>query len=276
MLTHHPLSRLAHGGGTLSPGSRDLPDEVPVALSYNGTTQAVMMATPDALMDFARGFTLTDGIADPDEITGITVVETQGGIDLQIWLASGAGARLADRRRTMAGPVGCGLCGIDSIEQALRPPRILPASALTLTPADICRAMADLPAGQVLQNATRAAHAAAFFVPGQGPGTGIVLIREDVGRHNALDKLAGALIAAGIDAATGAVVMTSRVSIDLVQKSVAIGAPVLIAASAPTAQAVEMADSAGLTLAALVRGDRFELFSHPSRILIPNRAAHVA
>ena len=275
MQTHRPLPRLVYSGGTGVPGSRELPDEVPVALSYNGTTQAVMMATPDALMDFARGFTLTDGIAGPAEIVEIAVVDHGGGIDLQIRLADGAGARLADRRRTMAGPVGCGLCGIDSIEQALRPPRVLPALGLSLTAADICRAMADLPGGQVLQNATRAAHAAAFYLPGQGPGTGILLIREDVGRHNALDKLAGALIAAGIDAATGAVVMTSRVSIDLVQKCVAIGAPVLIAASAPTAQAVAMADAAGLTLAALVRGDRFELYSHPSRIVFP-RAAHVA
>ena len=271
MPTHHPLPRLAHSGGTAAAGNRELPDEVPVALSYNGTTQAVMMATPDALTDFARGFTLTDGIAAPDEIVEIAVVDHGGGIDLQIRLADGAGTRLADRRRTMAGPVGCGLCGIDSIEQALRPPRVLPASGLTLTPADVTQAMADLPGGQVLQNATRAAHAAAFYRPGDG----ILLIREDVGRHNALDKLAGALIAAGIDPASGAVVMTSRVSIDLVQKCVAIGAPVLIAASAPTAQAVAMADAAGLTLAALVRGDRFELFSHPSRIVI-QRAAHVA
>ena len=262
MPTHRPLPRRACRAGHFSGGTRVLPDEVPVALSYNGTTQAVMMATPDALEDFARGFTLTDGIATPQEITGITVVATGGGYDLQLWLADGAETRLAARRRTMAGPVGCGLCGIDSIEQAVRQPRSLPASNLTLTPADVTRAMADLPAGQALQDATRAAHAAAFYIPGQG----IVLTREDVGRHNALDKLAGALLASGIDPATGAVVMTSRVSIDLVQKCVAIGAPVLIAASAPTAQAVEMADTAGLTLIALARGDSFESFTHSDRI----------
>ena len=271
MPTHRPLRRRAFRGGQSSGGTRVLPDEVPIALSYNGTTQAVMMATPDDLEDFARGFTLTDGIASPDEITGITMVDVGGGYDLQIRLADGAETRLAARRRTMAGPVGCGLCGIDSIEQALRQPRQLTPGTLTLTAADVTRAMADLPLGQALHDATRAVHAAAFYLPGQG----IVLTREDVGRHNALDKLAGAMLFAGIDAAKGAVVMTSRVSIDLVQKCVAIGAPVLIAASAPTAQAVEMADAAGLTLIALARGDGFELFTHPDRIT-EIRAAHVA
>jgi len=271
METSRPLPRLTCRAGRFGESSRVLAAEVPVALSYNGTTQAVMMATPDALVDFARGFTLTDGIADPGEITDIVVVETAGGYDLQIWLAEGAGARLVTRRRTMAGPVGCGLCGIDSIEQALRPPRILPACTFTLAPSDIAQAMAQLPEGQALHDATRAAHAAAFYIPGRG----IVLTREDVGRHNALDKLAGALLAAGINPAIGAVVMTSRLSIDLVQKCVAIGSPVLIAASAPTAQAVEMADAAGLTLIALARADGFDLFTHPHRIT-DTRAAHVA
>ena len=250
--------------------ARTLPAEVPVALSYNGTTQAVMMATPGDLADFARGFTVTDGIAAPDEITEISIVKVDGGYDLQIWLRADAVTRLAARRRGMVGPVGCGLCGIESIAEALRPARKV-ASALTLTPHDVTRAMALLPSGQALHDATRATHAAAFYLPGQG----IVALREDVGRHNALDKLAGALFSAGTDPATGAVVLTSRVSIDLVQKCTALGASVLIAASAPTSAAVDMADAAGLTLIALARGDGFEIFTHPDRMM-ETEAADVA
>ncbi len=270
MQTHRPHTRQIWRAGRLTTAARTLPAEVPVALSYNGTTQAVMMATPDALEDFARGFSLTDGIAAPADITEIAVVPVDGGFDLQIWLAPGAETRLSTRRRTMAGPVGCGLCGIDSIAEALRPAQTVTAN-LTLSPGDVCRAMALLPAGQTLHDATRAAHAAAFYVPGQG----IVALREDVGRHNALDKLVGALLAAGTDLASGAVVLTSRVSIDLVQKCTAFGASVLIAASAPTSAAVDMADAAGLTLIALARGDGFEVFTHPKR-LIEEKAADVA
>lgn len=260
--THRALPRLGFRAGQAAQGPRTLPEEVPVAISYNGTTQAVMMATPDALEDFARGFTLTEGVANPGEIAEISVVRAARGIDLQIWLTDEAGERLATRRRSMAGPVGCGLCGIDSIDEALREPRVVPPSALVLSPAQVTQAMALLPDGQVLHDATRAAHAAGFYIP----GCGIVALREDVGRHNALDKLAGALLAAGIDPSTGAVILTSRVSIDMVQKTCAIGAPLLIAASAPTAAAVDMAEAAGLTLIALARGDGFEVFTHPYRI----------
>jgi FdhD protein len=228
-----------------------------------------MMATPADLDDFARGFTLTEGIARPEEIDSITPVETDRGIDLQIWLKPQAEDRLAARRRTMAGPVGCGLCGIDSLEEALRVLPPVAASALRLTPAQVCAAVGALSAQQPLHDATRAVHAALFWTPVQGA----VAAREDVGRHNALDTLAGAL--AGQSLADGAVVLTSRVSIDMVQKCAAMGAPVLIAVSAPTAHAVEMAEAAGITLIALARADRFEVFSHPGRIL-PEATAHVA
>ena len=246
-----------------------LPEETAVALSYTGTTQAVMMATPAALEDFARGFTLTEGIATPDEIAGITVVETDLGIDLQIWLRPEAGGRFAARRRTMAGPVGCGLCGIDSLEEAVRRLPPVTASALRLTPDQIFAAVAALPAQQPLHDATRAVHAAAFWTPAQG----MVTSREDVGRHNALDKLAGATVGLGLSA--GAVVLTSRVSIDMVQKCAAMGVPVLIAVSAPTAHAVELAEAAGITLIALARPDRFEVFTRPDRIL-SEESTHVA
>jgi len=269
MDTRRPVSRLAYTAGGFEPGARVLPEETAVAISYNGTTQAVMMATPADLNDFARGFTLTEGIARPEEIESITPVETDRGIDLQIWLRPQAEARLAARRRTMAGPVGCGLCGIDSLEEALRALPPVAASALRLTPAQVCAAVLALTAQQPLHDATRAVHAALFWTPLQG----VVAAREDVGRHNALDKLAGVL--AGQSLAEGAVVLTSRVSIDMVQKCAAMGAPVLIAVSAPTAHAVELAEAAGITLIALARTDRFEVFTRPDRIL-SEESTHVA
>lgn len=269
MQSHRPFPRLAFGAGRVQQGLRDLPEEVAIALSYNGTTQAVMMATPDSLEEFALGFTLTEGIARPDEVESITPVFAEQGIDLQIWLAPGAEAHLSERRRTMAGPVGCGLCGIDSLQEATR--SLPPVTAtLHLTPAQICAAVAALPTQQPLHDATHAAHAAAFWTPERG----IVALREDVGRHNALDKLAGALIRSG-NTETGAIVITSRVSIDMVQKCAAMGAPILIAVSAPTARAVEMAEAAGITLIALARPDRFEAFTHTDRIHC-KEAAHVA
>ena len=256
------VQRLAHAGGRAEPGSRVLPEEVAVAISYNGSTQAVMMATPDALEDFALGFSLTEGIARPDEIDSITPVETDRGIDLQIWLRGDAGLRLVARRRTMAGPVGCGLCGIDSLDEALRVVPPVPLSDMTMTPAQVIASVAALPGHQPLHDATRAVHAAAFWVP----GAGIVAAREDVGRHNALDKPTGALLRSAVPGPSGAVVLTCRVSIDMVQKCARIGAPVLIAVSSPTAHAVRMADAAGITLIGLARTDRFEIFTHAFRI----------
>ena len=268
METHRPLPRLAFGRAG-SGSSRELPAEVAVAVSYNGSTQAVMMATPADLVDFAYGFSLTEGIATADEIDSVEVVETPLGLDLQIWLKSPAEERQRARRRSMAGPVGCGLCGIDSLSEALR---VLPKVQcdIRLTPPDVADAMAGLTRHQVLHDTTRAAHAAGFWQP----GLGVTLGREDVGRHNALDKLAGAMARAGL-AAEGALVITSRVSVDMVQKAVMVGAPVLIAASAPTALAVEEADRSNLTLIALARGSDFDVYTHTER-LIQGPHAHVA
>lgn len=252
---------------------RLLAEEAAVAFSYNGATQAVMMATPADLEDFARGFSFTEGIAAPDEVEELAVLRHGRGIELQMWLAPAAAARLAQRRRHMAGPVGCGLCGLESLDEALRPPPPLD-SGLTVEAAALAGAAATLRRHQPLHDSVRAAHAAAFWQPGGG----IRLAREDVGRHNALDKLAGAILAAGLDAATGAVVMSSRLSIDLVQKCCRLGAPILLALSAPTAAAVEMAAGAGLTLVALAGPERLTVFTHPERIqgLAPGKEVHVA
>ncbi len=265
METHRRLPRLAFGSDGIAQGSRPLPAEVAVALSFNGTTQAVMMATPSDLTDFAYGFALTEGIATPSQIESVEAVETCNGIDLQIWVTPEAEARLAARRRTMAGPVGCGLCGIDSIEQAVRAvPHVAP-SPFRMSPAQVNAAVSALTAQQPLHDITRAAHCAAYWTP-----SGIFAAREDVGRHNALDKLVGHVIRNGRP--QGAVILTSRVSIDMVQKVATLGAPVLIAVSAPTATAVDVAEEAGITLIALARADRFEVFTHSDRL---ETSAHV-
>jgi FdhD protein len=267
MITHRPLSRLAFGQGRASQGVRELPEEVAVALSYNGSTRAVMMATPADLIDFAYGFSLTEGIAVRGEIESVEVVETDLGIDLQIWLSDEAAARQTARRRSMAGPVGCGLCGIDSLEEARRTPPRVTEQSFALNPDQIMAAMAALTAHQPLHDTTHAAHAAAFWTPDDG----IVAAREDVGRHNALDKLIGALPGAPF----GALVLTCRTSIDMVQKAAVAAIPMIIAASAPTAAAVAMAEEAGITLIALARPERFEAFTHLFRIA-PKETAHVA
>ena len=248
-ITAHVVSN-----GRAREASRALPEEVPVALVYNGTTQAVMMATPCDLEDFGRGFTRTEGLG---EVDSIEVVSHPKGIEVQMWLPEAQAEALATRRRAMAGPVGCGLCGIDSLEEADRTVPHVTAD-LTLTASQIAKAMADLRAGQALHDRTRAVHGAGFFDPDQG----LVAIREDVGRHNALDKLIGAVP----DITAGAIVLTSRVSVEMVQKAAMAGAPVILAVSAPTTLAVETAEAAKITLVALARDDTFEIFTHPHRI----------
>jgi FdhD protein len=238
---------------------RTCPEEVAVALTFNGTTQAVMMATPADLVDFAYGFALTEGTARVHDVESVEVVETPLGLDVQVWLSDAASERLEARRRSMLGPVGCGLCGIDSLEQAMREPLAV-TGRLAMSGDEVRAAMGALHQHQPLHDVTRAVHGAAFWQAGKG----IVLAREDVGRHNALDKLIGAVARGSLG--PGAVLITSRVSIDMVQKCAALGAPVLVAVSAPTAAAVDMADRAGITLVAGARPDGFDVYTHAERI----------
>ncbi len=241
---------------------RELPVEVPVALVYDGTTHAVMMASPTDLEDFAVGFSLSEGvILAPEEVESVEVVEHTEGIELRMWLAKDRGLALVQRRRTITGPTGCGLCGIESLEAvAATFPSVL--SEATFTAADVMRAMASLPAAQELNIRTRAVHGAGFWNPEQG----LVAIAEDVGRHNALDKLVGGLRRRGVDIGRGIVLLTSRVSVEMVQKAGRSGAPMIVAVSAPTKLALETADAAGITLVAIARQDGFEVFTHPERI----------
>lgn len=257
-------TRIARRAGGTKAAARMVPEETPVALSYAGTTHAVMMASPADFEDFAIGFSLTEGIiGSPDEIEAVEVQDVEAGVDIQIRLKDKANTRFEARRRRLAGPVGCGLCGIESIEEAMRSVDTVDTSKLTLSADDITGAVKALSKQQPLHAETGAVHAAGFYLAGKG----IVAAREDVGRHNALDKLAGALAKAGIDGSTGAVVVTSRVSVEMVQKTAAIGAPFIIAVSAPTALAIRTAEAAGMTLVALVRGDEFDIFTRPERVL---------
>jgi FdhD protein len=259
----------------LGEGSRLIPEETAIALTYDGGTYAVMMGTPKDLADFAIGFSLSEGIVQsPADIASLDIVDLDGGIELRMWLAPEKAALINERRRHIAGPTGCGLCGIDSIEQALRPAAVV-TGGRSFAPHEIIAAMAAVAPLQAINIETRAVHAAAFWTPSQG----IVALREDVGRHNALDKLAGAMAQGNVAASEGMVLLTSRVSVEMVQKAAAMGAILISAVSAPTALAVQMAERAGITLVAIARTDGFEVFTHPQRIAAdaqPTETAHVA
>jgi FdhD protein len=246
-----------------SEGLRAIPEETALALTYNGGTYAVMMGTPQNLRDFAIGFSLSEGIVQsPDDIRSLEIVPVDDGIELRMWLEPSLANRLNERRRHIAGPTGCGICGIDSIAEAVRPAAFV-AGGRTFSPHQIMAAMQAVPPLQTINIETRAVHAAAFWMPGRG----IAALREDVGRHNALDKLSGALAQSRVSASDGMVLLTSRVSVEMVQKAAAMGAPLMVAVSAPTALAVRMADAAGITLAAIARADGFEVFTHAKRIV---------
>ena len=246
-------------------------EEVPVALVYNGISHAVMLASPDNLEDFAGGFSLSEGIVDAvAEIYDIDVVVHARGIELRIDLASAAMQRLKMTRRMRTGKTGCGLCGIESLAQFEADVHSGIGSGTgagtvhatgVLSGAALHRAMAGLNRNQALHAATGATHAA-----GWADWNGaIVLTREDVGRHNALDKLIGALARQRIDTSGGIAVVTSRASFEMVQKAARAGISLLAAVSAPTAMAVRLAEAAGVTLAGFVRAGRHVVYTHPER-----------
>jgi len=242
---------------------RQTPEETPVALVHDGGTSAVMMATPDDLEDLAIGFSLTEGIIDDlGQIARLEIVEARLGVEARIWLSGDRSLRLAARRRRLAGPTGCGLCGVESLQEAVRPLSAV-EQGLTLSATEIQAGLSAMTMAQTLGAATRATHAAGWW----SPGAGVAMVREDVGRHNALDKLAGALARSQqAGRSCGAVFLTSRVSIEMVQKAVMIGAQAVIAVSAPTALAIRAAEASGLTLIGVARDDGFTVFSHAWRL----------
>ncbi|MEA2755733.1 MAG: FdhD protein [Aliidongia sp.] len=234
-------------------------DEMPVALVYNGLSHAVMMASPTDLEAFALGFSLSEGILDaPDELLDLTVSRSSGGIEIDLRVTARRFAGLKDRRRSMAGRTGCGLCGVETLAQALGPVPAIRAD-LVVSGAAIDRALAALAPLQLLNRATGAVHAAAWA----DPSGAIVALAEDVGRHNALDKLIG-LLARGRP--PGFLVLTSRCSYELVAKAAMLDMPILVAISAPTGLALDLADRVGLTVVALARPDSMNVYTHPRRI----------
>jgi FdhD protein len=241
--------------------SGQLAAEVPVALVYNGRPHVVMMCTPSDLEDFAVGFTVTEGIAQAADIRRTDVVRYAKGIEVQLEITPAAADALASRGRQLTGRTGCGLCGVETIDEALR--EVTPVrSSLRVTTHAITRAGAALGARQPLNADTHAIHAAAWCDASGEPR----IVREDVGRHNGLDKTIGALLREGRAGHEGFVVVTSRASYELVQKVAVANIPLLAAVSRPTALAVQLAADAGITLVGLLRGKSGNVYTHSDRL----------
>ena len=237
-------------------------EEVPVSLIYNGVPHVVMLATPTNLEEFALGFSITEGIIkNPQELLSVRVYNRSNGIEVQLKIPEQRFQCLSDKGRNLTGRTGCGLCGASTLKQAIRQPNQVKGD-LSVSAAELQSALTDIKQHQKLNQLTGAVHAAAWAVP----GLGIVDIREDVGRHNALDKLIGFLLRTGKDLSAGFVIVTSRASYEMVQKTAWIGITLLAAISAPTGLAIRLANETGLTLIGFAREDQHVIYSHPHRL----------
>ena len=249
--------------GAAWPAEDGVADEVPIALEYNGISHAVMLATPLDLEDFALGFSLTEEIIDSRaDVRELEVVAGCGGMTVQLEIASSCFARLKDKRRSLAGRTGCGLCGAESLPQAVQRPAPLQTD-VRFSAAAVSQAMQALNGHQPLRDATGATHAAGF-ADAQGQ---VLLVREDVGRHNALDKLVGAIVSAQLRAQDGFIVITSRASYEMAGKTVRAGSALLAAVSGVTGLAIELAHDAQLSLIGFARGENLSVYTHPERIV---------
>lgn len=238
-------------------------EEVPVVLMYNGVSHVVMLATPTNLEDFALGFSITEGIiADVSELESVKIYQRSNGVEVQLKIPESRFQCLADKGRNLTGRTGCGLCGATTLKQAIKPPRSV-SSDLKIDAKQLASALQNLSQHQKLNQITGAIHALAWVEPEKG----IVELREDVGRHNALDKLIGALLKRKMDFKAGFMITTSRASYELVQKATAVGVTLLAAISAPTALAVRLAQESGLTLIGFARDETCVIYSHPERFL---------
>ena len=249
-------------GRTRSDDKAPVAEEIPVAFVYSGRSHVVMMCSPGDLEDLAYGFSLTEGIVTrPEEIGHVVVSRHSRGVELAITIPAEAAARLSQRTRSLAGRTGCGLCGVEAIDDAVRETRTV-GSPLSINVESLWRAGEALDARQPLNQETHSVHAAAWAT---ADGS-LAVVREDVGRHNALDKVLGALARSGTDAAQGFLIVTSRASFELVQKASVAGVPLLAAVSRPTGLAIRIADASGITLVGLLRGRTANIYSHPERI----------
>lgn len=241
-------------------------EEVPISLIYNGVPHVVMLATPTNLEEFALGFSITEGIIkSPEELLSARVYNRSNGIEVQVKIPDQRFQGMADKGRNLSGRTGCGLCGASTLKQAIRQPGPVDGD-LILSAAELRSALTDIKHHQKLNQLTGAVHAAAWAIPGQG----ILDIREDVGRHNALDKLIGFLLRTGKDLSAGFVIVTSRASFEMVQKTAWVGISLLAAISAPTGLAIRLANEAGLTLIGFARDDQHVVYTHPQRLTHSN------
>jgi FdhD protein len=258
--SQRPMWRLAEGEGDM--GLATVAEEVPIALVYNGRPFVVVMGTPADLEDLAVGFSLTEGVvASEGGIERVAVVKANHGIELQIEIGSADATRLEERARGIVSRTGCGLCGIETINDAIRLPNRLDFT-LDLSREALWRASEELSQQQTLNNETNTVHAAAW-ADTQGV---LKFVREDVGRHNALDKVLGALARERVSATGGFVLVTSRASYEMVQKVAVCGVELIAAISRPTGLAMRMAQAAGVTLVGLLRGRTANVYSCPQRI----------
>lgn len=261
-LTDSTVTVFKYEHGRLSEREDNVAEEVPIAMIYNGISHAVMLATPDDLEDFALGFSLCEGIlSSASDLYGIDIVERVNGIELQMEIATEQFQNLKQRRRSMTGRTGCGLCGSESLDQAIRMPQAIDAPDMVFAAESIYLAQRNLHSHQQLQGRTGATHASAWVSP-EGE---ILLVREDVGRHNALDKLLGAMAKQGLSR-EGFLLTSSRASYEMVQKAASANIAMLVAISAPTGLAIRMAQGCGLTLVGFARKEQHVVYSCPERL----------
>lgn len=259
-----PVIRLREGAAEGGRAEDAVAEETPVALEYNGISHATMLATPADLEDFALGFSLSEGIIDrPGDVRGIDVAPQCGGVVVQVEISSACEMRLKARRRAMAGRTGCGLCGLESLDEVQRALPALPRRPAFLDARAVSAAVDALRELQPLHLRTGATHAAGW-ADLQGR---IQAVREDVGRHNALDKLIGHLLRQGLDTSAGFAVISSRASFEMVQKAAAAGIPAVVAVSAPTTYAVQMAAELNVLLAGFARKNVFTVYAHPESLI---------
>ncbi|TSA50179.1 MAG: formate dehydrogenase accessory sulfurtransferase FdhD [Nitrosomonadales bacterium] len=249
--------------GVSSLTTDEIAEETPVAMVYNGISHAVMLATPIGLEQFGLGFSLAEGILQhPQELYDMEIVPQKDGIELQMLISQERFANLKQLRRNLAGRTGCGLCGAESLQQVMRTPKPVGAG-VHISPEVLHLAFAQLPSMQQLQTLTGAVHAAAWALPDGS----LLHLEEDIGRHNALDKLIGTMAKAKTPYNAGFAIITSRASFEMVQKSAAVGIPFLAAISAPTGLAIELAAQAGITLVGFARGGGHVIYTHSKRFI---------